>query len=376
MPPARRQRGRGRARAAQGRGNPVNANNQDQEPVRTRGARQRPRSPDPQPARPCRRRRRIAEVPDNEPPVLHRRTPESSSPSSSDDESGPQTPKPAAPPADEVQARLDHLNARLDSIIPLLGTQPPLQHASLGTNQGLLTQTTGVPAAAAGAPTMDPIHQMIFQGATVQPGEQTKLLGTTTDPDLRDKIKAGKFIELPALKKSHYEIRESNAIKLNQPLSFGDWLELFLIYATIRSNAVPQEAPHLFTYIGRIRDLSIKETGTVWRDYDREFRQIKAVDPNLSYLKIDTDILYNILPPRSTQLINPPSHTNTPRLPFLASRGSPPANTCLPFYYGGWCSNIRECRKRHACAHCSKNRTQLPELLSVAPTTQIQPQYT
>ena len=201
MPPARRQRGRGRARAAQGRGNPVNANNQDQEPVRTRGARQRPRSPDPQPARPRPRRRRIAEVPDNEPPVLHRRTSESSSPSSSDDERGPQTPKPAAPPADEVQARLDHLNARLDSIIPLLGTQPPLQHASLGTNQGLLTQTTGVPAAAAGAPTMDPIHQMIVQGATVQPGEQTKLLGTTTDPDLRDKIKAGKFIELPALKK-------------------------------------------------------------------------------------------------------------------------------------------------------------------------------
>ena len=117
---------------------------------------------------------------------------------------------------------------------------------------------------------------------------------------------------------------------------------------------MPQEAPHLFTYIGRIRDLSIKETGTVWRDYDREFRQIKAVDPNLSYLKIDTDILYNILPPRSTQLINSPSHTNTPRLPFPASRGSPPANTCLPFYYGGWCSNIRECRKRHACAHCSK----------------------
>ena len=54
---------------------------------------------------------------------------------------------------------------------------------------------------------------------------------------------------------------------------------------------MPQEAPHLFTYIG-IRDLSIK----LWRDYDREFRQIKAVDPNLSYLKIDTDILYNILP--------------------------------------------------------------------------------
>ena len=376
MPPARgRQRGRGRARAARGRGNPVNVNNQEQEAGRTRGARQRSRFPAPQPARPPRRRRRIAEVPDNEPPVLHRRTPESSSPSSSDDECGPQTPKPTVPPADEVHARLDHLNARLDSIIPLLGTQPPLQHSSLGTSQGLLTQTAGVPAAAAGAPTMDPVHQMIVQGATVQPGEQTKLLGTTIDPDLRDKIKAGKFIELPALKKSHYEIRESNTIKLNQPRSFGDWLELFLIYATIRSNAVPQEAPHLFTYIGRIRDLSLKETGTVWRDYDREFRQIKAVDHNLSYLKIDMDILYNILPPRSTQPIKPPSHTNTPRHPFPVSRGAPLPNTCLPFYYGGWCSNIRECRKRHICAHCSKighnyqNCYQLPQQPKSNPNT-------
>ena len=171
MPPARgRQRGRGRVRAARDRSNPVNVNNQEQEAGRTRGACQRSRSSAPQPARPPRRRRRITEVPDNEPPVLHRRTPESSSPSSSDDKRGPQTPRPTVPPPDEVHARLDHLNACLDSIIPLLGTQPPLQHSSLGTSQGLLTQTAGVPAAAAGAPTMDPVHQMIVQGATVQPG--------------------------------------------------------------------------------------------------------------------------------------------------------------------------------------------------------------
>ena len=147
MPPARRgQRGRVRARGAQGRGNPPRVNDQAQDRVRTRGIRQRSRSPAPQPAR----RRRVAEVLDDNPPVLHRRTPASSSPSSSDDERGPQMPKPTVPPADEVNARLDHLNARLDSIIPLLVTQPTLPHSSLGTSQ--------VPAAAAGAPPRDPVH--------------------------------------------------------------------------------------------------------------------------------------------------------------------------------------------------------------------------
>ena len=347
MPPARRgQRGRvrgqGRARGARGRGNPPQANDQAQERVRTRGVRQHSRSPAPQPAR----RRRVAEVPNEDPPVLHRRTPTSSSLSSSDDERGPQMPKPIAPPEDEVNARLDHLSARLDSIIPLLDTQPMLQNPSLGTSR--------VPAATAGAPPRDPLHQLIVQGSAVQQGEETKLLGTTIDPELRDKIKAGQYIELPTLKKSRYEIKESKATKLNQPQSFGDWLELFLIYATIRSHAVPQEAPHLFTYISRIRDLNVKETGTVWREYDREFRQLKAVDATLSYLKIDTDILYNILPPRLTQPTNPTFHTNTPLHPFPSSRGAPPLNTCLAFYYGGWCSTIKTCKRNHICAHCSK----------------------
>ena len=144
MPPARgRQRDRGRARAARDRGNPVNVNNQEQEAGRTRGARQRSRSPAPQPARPPRHRRRIAEVLDNEPPVLHRRTPESSSPSSLDDERGPQMPKPTVPPADEVHARLDHLNACLDSIIPLLGTKPPLQHISRDKSRSPHTNSGG-----------------------------------------------------------------------------------------------------------------------------------------------------------------------------------------------------------------------------------------
>ena len=350
MPPVRRQRGRGRGRGPRGRGNLARVNDQAQERVRTRGARQRSPSPAPQPAR----RRRNAEVQDEDPPVLHRRTPDSSSPSSSDDERGPQAPKPIVPPTDEVNARFDHINARLDSLIPLLGTQPQLQHSLPGASQSVPIQAMGGPAAAAGAPAIDPVHQLIVQGSAVQQGEETKLLGSTVEPELRDKIKTGQYIELPALKKSRYEIRESNVTKLNQPQSFGDWLDLFLMYATIRSHAVPQEAPQLLTYISRIRDLSVKESGTVWREYDREFRQLKAVDSTLSYLKIDTDILSNILPPRLPQPTYPTFHPNTPRQPFPDSRGPPPLNACLPFFYGGWCSSIRTCKNKHICAHCSK----------------------
>ena len=292
---------------------------------------------------------------DPSPPALHRRTPDTSGTSLDEEESNQQhQPQPHPPLEDSIHTRLDSINARLDSFIPLLSNAPARPRNQLpGQN---------VPSAALRAPpasevaTTDQVQQMILQGA--MPGELhplTKFLGSTIDQDLRKKIKQAAFIDLPLLKKSSYEIKQGTTSKLRQPNNFDEWLELFLIFATIRATYFPQDAPHLFTYITRIRDLSRKQEGLVWRDYDVEFRQLKAVDTALSWLKIDTDVLFTIPthpnqpPPTQNQTrLNPPA----PRQPFPASGGSPPTDVCLPFYYGGWCSIIHSCTNRHICANC------------------------
>ena len=289
------------------------------------------------------------------PPTLHRRTPDSSEPSSDEEQPNKQQqPQPHPPPEESIQTRLDSINAQLDSFIPLLSNAPAQPLIAL-PGQSAPSAALGAPPASEAAAT-DPIQQMIVQGA--MPGEiqpQTKFLGSTIDNDLRDKIKKAAFIDLPLLKKSSYEIREGSTTKLKQPKNFEEWLELFLIFATIRTTYFPQDAPHLFTYITRIRDLSKKQQGLVWRDYDLEFRRLKSVDSTLSWLKIDTDVLFTIPthpdqppPTQNVNKFNPPP----PRQPFPSAGGSPPTDACLPFYFGGWCSTIRSCTNKHICANC------------------------
>ena len=284
---------------------------------------------------------------DPSPPVLHRRTSDASGTSSDEEEPNQQhQPQPHPPPEDSIHTRLDSINARLDSFIPLLFNAPARPRNQL-PGQSAPSAALGAPPASEVAVT-DQIQQMILQGA--MPGElqpQTKFLGSTIDEVLREKIKQVAFIDLPLLKKSSYQIKQGSTSKLRQPNNSDEWLELFLIFATIRTTYFPQDAPHLFTYIGRIRDLSRKQEGLVWL--------LKAVDTAISWLKIDTNVLFTIPthpnqpPPTQNQTrLSPPA----PRQPFPASGGLPPTDACLPFCYGGWCSIIHSCTNIHICANC------------------------
>ena len=348
-------RGENENRRGAGRGGNVNrraaglGQNEDRPgAARPAGPRLRGRSRSPLRQRPAPR--------DSSPPTLHRRTPDSSEPSSDEEQPNEQQqqPQPHPPPEDSIQTRLDSINARLDSFIPLLSNAPAQPLIAL-PGQSVPSAALGAPPASEVAAT-EQIQQRIVQGA--MPGEiqpQTKFLGSTIDNDLRVKIKQAAFIDLPLLKKSSYESKEGSTTKLKQPKNFEEWLELFLIFATIRTTYFPQDAPHLFTYITPIKDLSRKQQGLVWRDYDVEFRRLKSVDSTLSWLKIDTDVLFTIPthpdqppPTQSQSKLNPPP----PRQPFPASGGPPPTDACLPFYFGGWCSTIRSCTNKHLCANC------------------------
>ena len=139
------------------------------------------------------------------------------------------------------------------------------------------------------------------------------------------------------------------------PETFDEWQDLFHTYAAIYTEVHTAEAPALFTYSIRIKELSNRYPGYAWRTYDMNFRKLKARQPSLPWQRISMEVLVPLL----EILKNKPSensqgNNNRDKQPFCALGGTPPKDTCTKYYYRGVCDKD-QCKFNHLCGHCKRH---------------------
>ena len=250
------------------------------------------------------------------------------------------------------------MNRRINSIMDLLHKVVP---STAQLNPSLDPQPLGIAAQHHVAlPVQTLMTHQLGYNPVEDPRSHTRVLGATVEEDTIRKIRRFFFIELGVLSKSAPSPSAAATSQLMgcshiptappkpvQPSSFSEWLDLFLIYMTIRMGQSPAEGPALTTYVARIKELSRREPIAVWLAYDREHRKLKAVEPELSWTKVHYDLLYPCQPATSQEehVIQPFS---------VATGGPPPPGTCAPFYFKGWCDKISTCPQNHLCGHCKQ----------------------
>ena len=255
------------------------------------------------------------------------------------------------------------------------GSPPPMTSAapalSVPQAVGLLpTHATAAPALpphaapalpphAPPAPPADPMLGAIIGGAA-SAGENDVMsrffnLGTFLEPSLRLAIQERKYVNFGLLMadpspNSALQVKWTNdkpafslaPPKLRQPYSFAEWLPLFSTYSSVLSEAHPSEAPALFTYMIRIQELSA-ESGTLWREYDDQFRRLKAQQASLPWQDISPRLLNTL---RSKPVRPNGNH------PFRQSSGGNQPQTCHSYNQKGACPNSKQCKYSHICSFC------------------------
>ena len=174
------------------------------------------------------------------------------------------------------------------------------------------------------------------------------LLGHALDQGKINKIISGAYVDLGSLRdkrdrqaqlkvsKASSTPQFSFAEEEEEPVtSFTEWLQLFLIYSSVRGQRYPAEGPAMATYIQRIMTIQTSKGGFVWREYDREFRRARVKRPSLKWEVIRTDILYHI-----------PHNSPSPR-PFRESE------VCRN-YNNNRCTRGKQCPREHSCSFCKR----------------------
>ena len=331
------------------------------------------------------------------PPALDHRSDLNSG--SSDEE---RQPLQRARPANQTAQEAPEQPAMPDPVPPILQPEPPTYDQQLDRMELMLNMQNArievllearqpdIPAAQGVNPVNPPAYQhqqTLAQGAVPVQGYQFPpiqdlgvsplapflLLGAIVDKATKTKIWEGRFIDLPIL--SNCTLQPSLAVnwngtntslsmtppKLSQPSTYREWLDLFLIYATILIEMRPQEAPGLFTYIARIGELEAVDHSMVWLEYDMAFRRLKAIKQDLPWQKTVMEILWPIQKRRQADSRKFSMNNDQPMQ--SASGGSPPSQTCHCYYFRGYCRNFDDCQYNHLCGHCQQAGHPLTECL-------------
>ncbi len=143
------------------------------------------------------------------------------------------------------------------------------------------------------------------------PGDSVSCLllgGATADPKLKKKIWEGSYVELGSLApKSELRPRmfvdqskDSQQLSLTPsrvrpPRDLFEWICWFSMFASLYTTKYPKAGPQMWGYLKRImglyrRDMSLN----LWREYDEEFRRIKACCPGLPWHLLQPHILSEV----------------------------------------------------------------------------------
>jgi hypothetical protein len=226
----------------------------------------------------------------------------------------------------------------------------------------------------------------MVQGPTPDlPGENPVtnflVLGAILDPKVKTKIWEGKYVELSSLGDAK---EPSVAVSVNKddslisltpsktppPSNIHQWQRLFSTYAAVYTERFPAQAPGIITYAIRILDLHKQYGGTAWREYDENFRRVRAHCPTLPWHTINWDMAMSSIHLPTNQQAQVTPSTSQPRTPFRgrhtasntggqASSSSHRARqkgTCFRYDQKGSCANTK-CLYKHTCTICGEGHS-------------------
>lgn len=212
------------------------------------------------------------------------------------------------------------------------------------------------------------LQQMVQGPAPQLPGENPMssflVLGAILDPKVKAKIWEGKYVELSSLGDSKepavaVSVNKDDSLisltpsKTPPPSNIYQWQRLFSTYAAVYTERFPAQAPGIITYAIRILDLHKQYGGTAWREYDENFRRVRAHCPTLPWHTINWDMaMSSIHLPANQQSQKTPNASQ----PSSSSHRATQKGTCFKFDQKGSCANTK-CRYKHICTICGKGHS-------------------
>ena len=172
-------------------------------------------------------------------------------------------------------------------------------------------------------------------------------------------IKAGKYVDLDELlpeslregfferpMAKNKEEPKRTRFHITNPV---EWAIAFSNYMAVVVHFSPERAFALAAYQGIILSLARDVRGNSWWRYDKVFRQLAAVNPNLSWHRRETDVWLATATGSDGSMLpstRPPAAHDLPP----ASRSSPGVAICRSWNQGR--CKFPNCRYRHVCLSC------------------------
>lgn len=186
-------------------------------------------------------------------------------------------------------------------------------------------------------------------------------LGVHLKPEIREKIWRGECVEIFSLlplekfnidkgkadesKKEEEERRRWRLI----PRTFSNWLQAFAILASVISEKEPENCSPLFCYLDAIGEAYRVYGGLAWLRYDIQFRQRKAVRPQLRWDHKDIGLWMKLMV--QARASGQPFQGGASGSGVAGQSATHRKNYCWHFNEG-MCHFGAACRFRHECSGC------------------------
>jgi len=148
-------------------------------------------------------------------------------------------------------------------------------------------------------------------------------------------------------------IRLASASTAKAITSIDQWTTAYTNFQFVYIQAKPDAAPKLLKYQETVRELNRRFGFNAARQYDEEFRKLKARVPSMCFSTIHSELWLKTATP------NAPPNTSNFRPSYAPRPQSSPrpntysSGTCNSFNAAGTRCSQRQCKYQHACSACS-----------------------
>ncbi|XP_048731928.1 uncharacterized protein LOC125648926 [Ostrea edulis] len=180
----------------------------------------------------------------------------------------------------------------------------------------------------------------------------TDELGVHVPQAIKDKIWAKQYVDLSKLLDSESEnghdahkfsiiegqLVAEPKVKHIKIATIDNWIDAFLIFASIYLARHPSDIQAILKYIHTIRMAHGRQTNCNWLEYDRQFRLKISKNPTISFGSIDAELWLMYM---QSQVSYSSNHSKT-------------AFKCFDYNFKGSCLKPH-CTFQHVCMHCNKS---------------------
>jgi hypothetical protein len=185
-------------------------------------------------------------------------------------------------------------------------------------------------------------------------------LGAHIPQTLKDKIWNNEFVPFNKLLPQEPRSENQNQLVFEEGVfvlkpkhaekkiaNFLQWLDAFLVYASIYVQKHPSQAIPLLRYISTMKK-GASNHNLGWIDYDVQFRLKKSVDSSLSWGSIDSELWLFYMQPGQGQKSLQTNSTYNKQYQLK----------CYDFNYQGYCQK-QNCKYFHQCIKCHASHPML-----------------